>query len=61
MKTLGLIIVSYVLAGLLITMLMDRFVKLELWVLIIGVLVWPLALPIAIISGFRDLRQRKQR
>ncbi len=59
MRALGLFSCSYLLIGLLVTMLMYRFKKLEPAVFIIGMLAWPLALPAAILSAFREVRRRR--
>jgi F0F1-type ATP synthase assembly protein I len=59
MRLVGLWACGYALIGLLVTMLMDRFKKLEPMVFIIGILVWPLVLPAAILSGLRDARRKR--
>jgi len=58
-RIFGLILCSYVLIGLLITMLMDRFRKLDPTIFFLGIVIWPFVLPAAIILGLRDLRRRR--
>jgi len=60
MQTAGFFACAYLLIGMLISLLMDRFNKLETWVFIIGVLTWPLLLPAAIVSGVKDMRRRRR-
>jgi len=57
LRIFALILCSYALIGLLVTMLMDRFRKLEPVIFILGVLTWPFVLPTAIILGLLDLRR----
>jgi len=58
LRIFGLILCSHLLIGLLVTMLMDRFRRLEPMIFLLGVLIWPLVLPTAIILGLRDFRRR---
>jgi hypothetical protein len=59
MRVFAMIACGYVLIGLLISMLMDRFKKLEPRILLLGVLFWPLAFPVAVIAGIREIRKRR--
>jgi hypothetical protein len=60
MRTLGLIVCAYLLIGLFISMLMDRFKRLQIRIFVLGVLMWPLAFPLAVNSGIRELRRRRR-
>jgi hypothetical protein len=61
LKTIGLFTCFYLLVGLLITMLMDRYKRLEPRIFVLGVLIWPIALPLAVGSGIREIRRRHRR
>ncbi len=61
MKIVGLFACAYLLVGLLITMLMDRYKKLEPRIFVLGVLIWPVVLPLAVRSGIREIRRRHHR
>jgi ABC-type sugar transport system permease subunit len=52
---------AYLLIGVLISMLMDHHKKLAGKIFFLGVLFWPIVLPIAVVSGIREIRRRHGR
>jgi hypothetical protein len=58
MRIFAIFTCAYLLTGMFISMLMDRFKQLDQKVFFLGVIFWPLVLPITIGAAIREIRRR---